>query len=99
MTGTLSACTFLYTDNKQNMICAHIQPETTPGQNKGLKLGIDLMNGSKFSSNDTPRVFAHSDDNWARHANILNARRIEGWSIYPRVADQNNGILAAVQLV
>lgn len=99
MTGMLTACAFLYSSDKQNMICALIQPETTPDQNKGLKLGVDIMNGGKFPTNDVPRVFSHRDYNWVHHANILGVRRLDGWSIYAQVVDQNNGILAAVQLV
>jgi len=100
VTGMLTACAFSFSSNKTNMVCSHIQPAAVAGAtNQGLKLGVDLMNGGKFSSGDNMTVFSHRDYCSAHHANILGVRRIDGWSLYAQIVDQDNGILDALQLI
>lgn len=100
VTGMLTACAFSYSDDKKNMVCSHIQPAAVAGAtNRGIQLGIDLINGGKFSSGDSMRVFSHREYSSAHHANILGVRRLDGWSLYAQIVDQDNGILNAIQLI
>ncbi|WP_119462431.1 hypothetical protein [Rhodospirillaceae bacterium SYSU D60014] len=84
VTGMLTACSFGFTTDKKNVYCCHIQPRTSVNAaNKGLALGVELVNGGKFgNSADAMTVFSHREYSECTSATVLGVRRLDGWSLY-----------------
>lgn len=84
VTGMLTACSFAFTTDKKNVHCCHIQPRTSVNAaNKGLALGVELMNGGRFgNTGDAMTVFSHREYSECTSATVLGVRRLDGWSLY-----------------
>lgn len=87
VTGQLTACAFMYSTDKANMFCAHIEPTRAPnpgGINRGVELGVALTGGGETFANHAGAVgyftkLAYQD---LHHTNIIGVRRGDGWSLY-----------------
>jgi hypothetical protein len=87
VTGMLTSCTFMYSIDKNNMFCAHIEPTRAPNPtriDRGVELGIALTAASLPFTNDAGgvRYFSRVDYQGVHHVNILGVRRGDGWSLY-----------------
>jgi hypothetical protein len=101
VTGMLTSCTLLFSGDKRDMYCTHVEPPRgTGGSGLGLQLGVELMNGAKFSNTTgSVRAFTRREYDSAHHANVLGVRRLDGWSIYCQAMSTDHKILFATQLI
>jgi hypothetical protein len=100
VTGMLTACTFMYSSDKTNLWCTHLEPARNTGEDDvGLKLGLDVINGGKFAGTaDGVRAFTRREYNACHHANVFGVRRGDGWTLYAQGVSIQNKILFAVAL-
>lgn len=87
VTGQLTSCAFMYSADKNNMFCAHIEPTRAANPNRinrGVELGVQLNATGETFTNDAGAVryftkVAYQD---LHHVNIFGVRRADGWSLY-----------------
>ncbi|KPF78946.1 hypothetical protein IP88_02850 [alpha proteobacterium AAP81b] len=87
VTGQLTSCAFMYSADKNNMFCAHIEPTRAANPtriNRGVELGVQLNGTGETFTNDAGAVryftkLAYQD---LHHVNIFGVRRGDGWSLY-----------------
>lgn len=100
VTGMLTACTLMFSSNKTDLWCTHLEPPRGTGESDvGLKLGVDVINGGKFAgTGDGVRAFTKRDYNQCHHANVFGVRRADGWTLYAQGVSPQNKILFALAL-
>ena len=106
VTGMLTSCAFMYSSDKNNMFCAHVEPTRAPNPtriNRGVELGVALSGAGATFTNDAGgvRYFTRADYEGTHHANILGVRRADGWSIYVQAIATTGGqhVVFARQLI
>lgn len=87
VTGMLTSCAFMYSADKRNMYCAHIEPTRAANPtriDRGIELGVGLTGaGESFTNDPGPvRYFTKVDYQGTHHVNIIGVRRGDGWSLY-----------------
>ncbi|MBR0643674.1 hypothetical protein [Plastoroseomonas hellenica] len=105
VTGMLTSCAFMYSTDKRNMHCAHIEPTRAvlpAGTNRGLDLGVTLTTANAPFTNDAGavRYYTRVDYEGLHHVNILGVRRGDGWSLYVQgITPGTSTIVFAKQLI
>lgn len=87
VTGMLTSCAFMYSADKRNMYCAHIEPTRAANPNRidrGIELGVAITGAQEAFTNDAGavRYFTKVDYQGTHHVNIMGVRRGDGWSLY-----------------
>ena len=100
VTGMLTACTLMYSSNKMNLWCTHLEPARNTGESDvGLKLGVDVVNTGGFAGTaDSVRAFTRREYNACHHANVFGVRRADGWTLYAQGVSPHGKIMFAVAL-
>lgn len=106
VTGMLTACAFMYSADKNNMFCAHVEPTRAANPNRvdrGVELGVALTGAGVGFSNDAGaiRYFTKVNYQGLHHVNICGVRRGDGWSLYVQgiSAQPANSIAFSKQLI